>query len=83
MYDCHRATYLIEKGQHVPLSPRERIALLIHLNACSVCRLFRRQSRLINRAMHGLFKASAAHTHSLDESIKREMQEKINDRLPK
>lgn len=83
IYDCHHATYLIEKGQHESLSLRDRMALLIHLSACSVCRLFRRQSRLINHALHGLFGTSADRVHSLDESIKREMQKKINERLPK
>jgi hypothetical protein len=83
IYDCHHATYLIEKGQHTPLSLKDRITLLIHLSACSVCRLFRRQSRLINQVMHGFFRASAGRGHSLDESIKREMQQKINERLLK
>lgn len=83
IYDCHHATYLIEKGQHTTLSLKDRVTLLIHLSACSVCRLFRHQSRLINRAMHGIFSMSAGRGHTLDESIKREMQERINERLPK
>jgi hypothetical protein len=81
--DCRSATFLIEKGQHTRLSLNERMRLLIHLSGCSICRLFRQQSRLINQAMRGLFHASATRTHSLDDSIKRAMQEKINDRLPK
>jgi len=83
IYDCHHATYLIEKSQHASLSLKERMSLLIHLSACSICRLFRRQSRLINQVMNGLFRASAGRAQSLDEAIKREMQEKINERLPK
>jgi len=81
-YDCRQATYLIEKGQHTRLSIVERVKLAIHLPGCSVCRLFRRQSRMINRMMRGLFQASATRGHVLDESVKREMQEKIEARLP-
>jgi len=82
LYDCREATYLIEKGQHVRLSLVERLKLVIHLSGCSVCRLFRRQSRLITRMMRGLFRASAEREHVLDEAFKREMQEKIEERLP-
>jgi hypothetical protein len=81
--DCRGATYLIEKGQNTPLTPGERLRLFIHLSTCSVCRLFRRQSRLINQALRGLFQASASRTHSLDDNVKQAMQEKINRRLPK
>ncbi|HVU94067.1 MAG TPA: hypothetical protein VHE34_02545 [Puia sp.] len=77
-YDCRQATYLIEKGQHSRLTLAERVKLAMHLSGCSVCRLFRQQSRLINRMMRGLFQASASGGHVLDESVKREMQEKIN-----
>ena len=78
--DCHRATYLIEKGQHTPLSLKECLVLYIHLAGCGICRIFRRQSHLINRAMRTLFHTSAGHTHSLDDSVKREMQQKIDER---
>lgn len=81
-YDCRQATYLIEKGQHVRLSLVERVKLAIHLPGCSVCRLFRRQSRLMNRMMRGIFQASAEREHRLDEAFKREMQEKIEERMP-
>jgi hypothetical protein len=80
-YNCREATYLIEKRQHVRLSIKERIHLLIHLSGCSVCRLFQQQSRMINRAMKALFKESAGEERRLDEDVKREMQDKINERL--
>jgi len=82
-YDCRSATLLIEKGQHTRLSLGERLRLFIHLSGCSVCRLFRQQSRSINRAVRGLFQLSAGRGHSLDESVKRTMQEKIDERLRK
>ena len=80
-YNCREATYLIEKKQHVRLSIKERVHLLIHLSGCSVCRLFQRQSRMINRMLKGMFSDTAAEERKLDEDVKREMQDKINERL--
>ena len=80
-YNCREATYIIEKRQHVRLSIKERIHLLIHLSGCSVCRLFQQQSRMINRAVKRMFAESAGEERRLDEDVKREMQDKINERL--
>jgi len=80
-YNCRHATYLIEKRQETSLTLKERVQLFIHLMGCSVCRLFQQQSRTISRALQHLFQRSAEQTHTLDETVKREMQEKINERL--
>ena len=80
-YNCREATYLIEKRQHVRLTIKERVHLIIHLSGCSVCRLFQRQSRMINRMVKGIFGDTAAEERRLDEDVKREMQDKINERL--
>ena len=82
-YDCRHATYLIEKRQHTVLTLKERLHLVIHLSGCSVCRLFQRQSRLINRLVRGLFHASSVEDRKLDDEFKRELQERINERLNK
>jgi len=80
-YNCREATYLIEKRQHARLSIKERIHLLIRLSGCSVCRLFHQQRRMINRVVKGMFKETAGEERRLDEDVKREMQDKINERL--
>jgi hypothetical protein len=80
-YNCREATYLIEKRQHVRLTIKERVHLIIHLSGCSVCRLFQRQSRMINRMVKGIFGDTAAEERKLDDDVKREMQDKINERL--
>lgn len=82
-YNCREATYLIEKKQHVRLTIKERLHLVIHLSGCSVCRLFQRQSRMINRMVKGMFRDTASEQRRLDEEEKREMQERINERLTK
>ncbi len=83
IYNCRHATYLIEKRQEKPLTLKERVQLFIHLRGCSICRLFVQQSRTINLAMKGLFSQRAERTHTLDDAFKREMQERINERMPK
>jgi len=82
-YDCRHATYLIEKRQQTSLTLKERVQLFIHLLGCSVCRLYQVQSKAIGRALQHLFRRSAENDPTLDESFKQEMQEKINERLPK
>ncbi|MBS1603579.1 MAG: hypothetical protein JST42_12995 [Bacteroidetes bacterium] len=80
-YNCREATYLIEKRQHVRLSVKERLHLVIHLSGCSVCRLFQQQSRMINRVVKGILKDRVEDERKLDEGVKREMQDRINERL--
>lgn len=79
--DCRKTTYLIEKRQHTMLTWKKRIHLIIHLAGCPMCRLFRRQSRQINRLLHEIFHRSAGASHTLDEKFKQEMQEKIDHKL--
>ena len=81
--DCRRATYLIEKRQLTKLTFKERIVLAIHLAGCGICRLFQRQSKMINKLMQSLHRPSNDQLHHLDENTKRDMQEKINDSMGK
>ena len=80
-YDCRHATYLIEKKQHTPLTLKERIQLSIHLSGCSVCRLFQRQSRWINRMLRSLFHSAQGQESKLSDEFKQQLQQKIDDRL--
>ena len=80
-YDCRHATYLIEKRQHTSLTIRERFELAIHLSECSVCRVFQWQSRWINHMLRDLFHSAESPENKLDDEYKRQLQEKINERL--
>ena len=80
-YDCRHATYLIEKRQHTSLTVKERVQLIIHLSGCSVCRLFQQQSRWINRMVRELFRSAEGQENKLDDEYKRQLQDKINERL--
>lgn len=79
--DCRKATSLIEKRSVQPLGFREWCELCIHLAGCSFCRLFMRQSRMINVVIRDLFHRGEDAGRRLDEEAKREMQEQIDKRL--
>lgn len=83
IYNCREATFLIEKKQLVPLTMRETLKLKIHLTGCSFCRLFQKQSIVINSAVHRLFSASVQQELKLDERFKNDMQSRIEEELNK
>jgi hypothetical protein len=81
IYNCKKATLLIEKKELGRISVREYLELRIHLFGCSFCRLYKKQSRAINEMVKELFRRSEEPTIRLDDNFKRELQEKIEDIL--
>ena len=83
IHNCKQATFLIEKKEIKRLSFREFIELRIHLYGCSFCRLYSRQSKAINKMVQELFNHSMKNSATLDESFKKELQERIEEELNK
>jgi len=83
IYNCKQATFLIEKKSIQRLSFREAIELRIHLFGCSFCRLYKKQSRVINDMVQELFRSSMHSEFMLDDSFKKELQERIEEELNK
>jgi hypothetical protein len=81
IYNCKKATLLIEKKELGRISVREYLELRIHLFGCSFCRLYKKQSRAINEMVKELFRRSEEPTIRLDDNFKRELHEKIEDIL--
>ncbi|MES2279261.1 MAG: hypothetical protein V4592_24730 [Bacteroidota bacterium] len=81
-YDCHKATFLMEKRTMKPLTLFERVELHIHLAGCSVCRTYKQQSYLIGQMVHRLLYNKATEYH-LDEKDKKVMEERIEEELKK
>lgn len=48
---CLKATELIEKGLHVKLSITERLQLAVHKSMCDACRMYEKQSGLIDQSL--------------------------------
>ncbi|WP_158989801.1 hypothetical protein [Mucilaginibacter sp. L196] len=82
-YNCKKATFLIEKKMLSRITFREHIELRIHLMGCSVCRIYGKQSRIINDMVRQLFKSSMPGEVKLDDSFKKELQERIEIELNK
>ena len=81
IYNCKQATFLIEKKSIKRLSFREAVELRIHLFGCSFCRLYKKQSRVINQMVQELFRSAAHPELRLDENFKKELQDKIEEEL--
>jgi len=81
IYNCKQATFLIEKKSFSKLSFREMIELRVHLYGCSFCRLYKKQSRVINDMVQELFRSSKYTEFRLDDNFKKELQERIEEEL--
>ena len=80
--NCRQATFLIEKKSVARLTIRETVELRIHLYGCSFCRLFGKQSAVINDMVKELLRTSNENV-KLDDNFKRELQERIENELNK
>jgi hypothetical protein len=83
IYNCKQATFLIEKKSIKRLNFREAIELRIHLLGCSFCRLFSKQSGVINDMVQELFRSSVQSNIRLDDDFKRELHNRIEEELNK
>jgi hypothetical protein len=83
MHNCKQATFLIEKKMIGRLTFSEKIELRIHLIGCSFCRLYDKQSHMINNMVRQLFHSSMNPDIKLDENFKKELQERIEEELNK
>ncbi len=80
IYNCKKATLLIEKKQVGTLTLRERLELRIHLAGCDVCKLFQKQSIIINRMIRQLFHG-ASNEIKLGNDFKMTLQDRIEKEL--
>jgi hypothetical protein len=80
-YDCRKATFLIEKRMIGRITFRETIELRIHLAGCSVCRLFEKQSRIINAMVKKLFIDTGNNKITLDDDYKQGLHARIEEEL--
>nr|MBB6150349.1 hypothetical protein [Mucilaginibacter sp. SP1R1] len=84
IYNCKQATLLIEKKQVKSLTFRETIELRIHLAGCTFCKLYSKQSSMINKMVQQLYIDSIQTTPpTLTDDFKKELQERIEDELNK
>ncbi len=73
---CLKASELIEKKLHFKLSFRERLQLKIHKSMCEACRIYEKQSTLIEK---GISMQMPGHADEIDvEQLKSKIQYMLN-----
>jgi hypothetical protein len=83
IYNCKQATFLIEKKSMAKLTFRESFELRVHLLGCSFCRIYKKQSHVINQMVQELFHSSKHPDAKLDDAFKQELQGRIEEELKK
>ncbi|AQX11113.1 hypothetical protein BAX94_14875 [Elizabethkingia meningoseptica] len=77
---CSKATFLIEKRMHTPLTFIEKIRLNAHLTACKWCISYDRKARFLHEALKNLVQKKESETpvYSIDNKLlKEEVLKKI------
>ncbi|MCX2575607.1 hypothetical protein [Pedobacter sandarakinus] len=80
-YNCRMATFLIEKKNIAGISFKEEFELKYHLVGCSVCRLFQKQSLLIDKMVRNSFLNS--HNIKINGDFKAALEKRIAEELKK
>lgn len=77
--DCEQATFLIERKQLIALTSKEERQLMTHLAGCSICRIFEKQSHMINSMVQQVITSSHGHHGRLKEDYKNRLQQQIDE----
>ncbi|MFD1257688.1 zf-HC2 domain-containing protein [Mucilaginibacter terrae] len=83
IYNCRKATYLIDKRLIGRITFRETVELRMHLFGCNVCRIYMCQSQKINEMIRQMLKSDHQPEIKLDENFKDALQVKIENQLNK
>lgn len=83
LYNCRKATFMIEKRMVKPLSFQENIELRLHLVTCGVCRLYINQSHKIDLMVKQILNSTPAANIRLDDDFKEELKTRIDNELNK
>ena len=82
-HNCKKATFLIEKKLIGRITLREHIELRIHLFGCGVCRIYQKQTVKVSEMVRQLFHSNVNKDTKLDDTFKKDMQERIEEELNK
>ncbi len=79
--NCEKATFLIEKKKCNALSVKEKTELKIHLTGCEMCRVYQRQSSIIDKVAFNIFQKFQDSPLKLDENYKEIVQKRIDKKI--
>lgn len=77
---CKEITLLVVKEHEMELSRNEKIKLIFHSSMCKFCKMFRKQSALLNEHIHKAAEQSEteAPKFKLSNASKAQMQSELN-----
>ncbi len=81
--NCKKATFLIDKKNLEGINPLQHIELRIHLMGCSFCRLYNKQSEMINHLVWQFRRSNLPEELKLNEEFKKNLEENIALQLKK
>jgi hypothetical protein len=81
--NCHKATFLTEKKKLSGINPLQQVELRMHLAGCSICRLYERQSLIIDRLLKQAPSENVLQDTRVNEEFKKALHEKIVQQLKK
>lgn len=79
--NCKKATFLIDKKKLESIHPVQQIELHIHLAGCSFCRLYDKQSQLIDKMAREVYQGRAKQIQNLDKAFKNALLSRIKEQL--
>lgn len=83
IYNCRKATFLIEKKNQEGISSLQQIEVRLHLMGCSVCRLYYSQSRLVDQMLRLFYTNPLEPGPGLEDAFKKGLQEDVAKELKK
>ena len=79
IHNCKQATLLLVKKQEKKISSGERIKLFIHLLFCDPCRLFAKQTAIIDQSLRQLQQSQSEQpAHNLPEASRIKIQQLLD-----
>ncbi len=82
MLSCKRATELMDKKAYVNLSSVENFQLFLHTRMCDACRLYKKQSRLLESILKKQAQEPDESNHAT-ETLSKEIKSQIINKLEK
>jgi hypothetical protein len=79
--NCKRATFLIEKQQHIRLSVKEWFEMQAHLAICPLCTIYIKQSQLLEQMIVKILHKRHESNIVMREEKKAILEKMINEKL--
>ena len=81
--NCKKATFLIDKKNLEGIRFLQQMELRVHLAGCSICRLYQKQSQVIDKMVNNIYHHNASAEFALDEGFKEFLERIISKELKK